>query len=325
VLDRLLEDPRFEVVAVSGTSAGAMNAGALADGLRRGGAAEARASLDRFWTTVGGLPGMAAMRSMVGGPWSPSSPHFDDSPLFLWFDLMSRMWSPYQTNPLNRNPLRPVLDQIDFEALRTDTAAPRVFICATNVRTGMRRIFDNEELSPDVLLASACLPHLFQAVEIDGEAFWDGGYSGNPALSPLFDETDASDLVMIGINPFEREDLPRSSREIISRVDQISFNSTFLIELKAIARIEALVEAHAVTDPSLKPMFIHRIDADSELAALRASSKLNNDLEFLNHLKAIGRASAERWLEASGADLGRRSSLDLGQLAGRTRRPSRQA
>jgi NTE family protein len=324
VLDRLLEEPDFEIVEISGTSAGAMNAGALADGLRRGGLAEGRAALDRFWGEIGRLPGFASMKALFGGRRSGSF-HFDDSPLFLWFDMMSRVWSPYQTNPFNKNPLRPVLETLDLEGLRTDPRAPRVWICATNVRTGARRIFDNAELTPDVFLASACLPHVFQAVEIDGEAYWDGGYSGNPALSVLFEETEATDLVIIGINPFQKEDKPTRSRDIISRIDQISFNSTFLLELKAIARIEALVEAKALKDEGITPLFMHRIAADEELTELGASSKLNNDLEFLQHLRMIGRTAAERWLADHRDSLGKRSSLDLESLVSGTRREKNRA
>ena len=203
VLDRLLQEPRFEIVAISGTSAGAMNAGILADGLRRGGAAEARKALARYWEDVGRLSGYAgfAPPAALG---APRTWNLEQNPLFLWLDMLSRIWSPYQTNPFNYNPLRTLLERIDFDGLRRDPRAARIFICATNVRTGLRHVFENEELSADVLLASAALPQVYQAVEIDGEHYWDGGYTGNPALAPLYLGTQASDLIVVGINPIVR-------------------------------------------------------------------------------------------------------------------------
>ena len=166
-LDRLLQEPDVDIVGISGTSAGAMNAVILADGLRRGGADEARHALARYWQDVGRIPGYAgAVSKLAFGV--RRSWNLDDNPLFLWHDMLTRIWSPYQTNPLNHNPLRRLLDRIDFDGLREDRTAARVFICATNVRTGLRRVFENEELSPEVLLASAALPQVYQAVAIDG-------------------------------------------------------------------------------------------------------------------------------------------------------------
>ena len=270
VLDRLLREPDLEIVGISGTSAGAMNAAILADGLRRGGRSEARAALASYWEDIGDLPGYASFEALLV-PGAPRFRHLDNNPMFLWMDMLARVWSPYQTNPLNCNPLRALLERVDFEELRHDQDAPRVFIGATNVRSGLRRVFDNGELSVDVLLASACLPLAYQAVEIGGEHYWDGGYTGNPPLAPLYLRTTATDVVVIGINPLLRADVPRTAREIISRIDEISFNSAFISELAAIAFIEHFFEPATAKD-RLARMFVHMIN-DKELDTLGASSR----------------------------------------------------
>jgi NTE family protein len=311
VLDRLLQEPDYEIVGISGASAGAMNAGILADGLRRGGAAEARVALKRYWEDVGCLPGFASFAppAFAAGErvW-----HLDQNPLFIWHDLLTRFWSPYQTNPLNHNPLRKLLERIDFDGLRRDTEGARVFISATNVRTGLRRLFQNAELSVEALLASACLPQVYQAVEIDGEHYWDGGYTGNPALAPLYLRTTASDVIVVGINPIERAGLPQSARGIIDRVDEISFNSTFMLELAAIAFVEKLVGS-GVETRGFRSLFLHDI-SDEALGSLGASSKMNNHPDFLRHLQVMGLRAAERWLEEHGDAVGKRSTLDLSGL-----------
>jgi NTE family protein len=311
VLDRLLLEPDLEIVGISGTSAGAMNAAILADGLRRGGRSEARAALASYWEDVGGLPGYGIFEALpVAG--APRCWHLDNNPIFLWMDMLARVWSPYQANPWNYNPLRALLERIDFEELRRDQGAPRVFIGATNVRSGLRRVFDNSELSVDVLLASACLPLAYQAVEIGGEHYWDGGYTGNPPLAPLYLRTTATDVVVIGINPLLRADVPRTAREIISRIDEISFNSAFISELAAIAFIEHFFEPAAAKDRVAR-MFMHIIN-DKELDALGASSKMNNERAFLEHLRKVGWSAAERWLEANLRFVGERSTVDLSGL-----------
>ncbi len=313
VLDRLLEEPGLEIVGVSGASAGAMNAAVLADGLRRGPEA-ARAALRGFWEGLGRMPGFALLR----GPQllhRPGEWHFDNSPFFFWYSLLTRIWSPYDLNPFNLHPLRGLIEPIDFEGLRRDPAAVRVFIGATNVRTGRRRVFENAELTPDVLLASACLPFVFQAVEIDGEGYWDGGYTGNPALGPLYQETDATDLMILGINPLFRETLPRSAGEIANRVDEISFNSSFMLELSAIAFIDQLLATGGMDRSRFRPLLIHGIDGGAKLGALGASSKMNNERAFLRHLYSIGREAADDWMAGHGDDLGKRSTVDLASLA----------
>jgi NTE family protein len=309
VLDRLLEETSLRIVGVSGTSAGAMNAGALADGLRRGGPNAARASLQKFWESIGRLPGITT----VGGSLAAGRRekwHFDDNPMFLWFDMLSRIWSPYQTNPFDYNPLRGVLDNIDFEGLRNDENGIPIFICATNVRTGLRRVFVRSELTREVLLASACLPHMFQAVDIGGEHFWDGGYTGNPALGPLYLRTTATDVIVIGINPMIRDTLPNTARDIINRIDEISFNATFMMELGAIAFVEEVL-AEATHTTRFRRLFIHGIGAGSQLSAMGASSKLNNSLAFLHHLHDLGRQAADSWIMENLDRVGISSTIDL--------------
>jgi NTE family protein len=288
-----------------------MNAGILADGLRHGGAAEARVALERYWEDVGRLPGYASF-SPAAGFGASHTWHLEHNPLFLWHEVLTRMWSPYETNPLNYNPLRRLVARIDFEGLRHDPTAVRVFICATNVRTGLRHVFDNEQLSADVLLASAALPQVSQAVEIDGEHYWDGGYTGNPALAPLYLSTDATDLIVVGINPIVRAELPRTARGIIDRIGEISFNSSFMGELAAIAFFEDLVQSRSA-DRSFRRLFVHGI-GDRALASFGASSKMNNDPEFLRHLHHIGERAAERWLAENRDMVGERSTVDLSGL-----------
>jgi NTE family protein len=311
VLDRLLQEPDFEIVGISGTSAGAMNAGILADGLRRGGAAEAREALERYWEDVGRMPGYASIAPpafRAKREW-----HLDGNPLFRWHDLLTRTWSPYQTNPLNHNPLRRLLQRIDFDGLRRDAKAARVFICATNVRTGLRRVFENEELSADVLLASAALPQVYQAMEIDGEHYWDGGYTGNPALAPLYLHTAATDVIVVGINPIVRAEVPRTARAIIDRVDEIGFNSAFMAEMAAIAFIEDLMKSQP-QDRRFRRLYAHGI-GDEALGSFGASSKMNNHPDFLRHLHALGACAAERWLAENRNAVGNRSTVDLSGLA----------
>jgi len=311
VLDRLLQEPEFEIVGISGTSAGAMNAGILADGLLRGGGAEARESLRRYWHDVGSMPGYASIAPPTFA--AERSWHLDQNPVFLWHDMLTRILSPYQANPLNYNPLRRLLERFDFPALRRDPGAARVFICATNVRTGLRRVFENAELSADVLLASSALPQVYQAFEIDGEHYWDGGYTGNPALAPLYLHTDATDLIVVGINPVVRAEVPRTARAIIDRVDEIGFNSAFMSEVAAIAFIEDLMRSRPAY-AKFRRLYVHGI-GDDALGSFGASSKMNNHPDFLLHLHAIGSRAAERWLAENRNAVGKRSTVDLSGLA----------
>jgi NTE family protein len=310
VLDRLLEDGRIKVEGISATSAGAMNATVLAYGLSDGGAEGARAALASFWRNIA-----KAARS---SPLQPSiidrmlhNHGLDFTPAFVMLDLMTRLFSPYQLNPLNINPLRDILEQsVDFERLQRCTCA-KLFLSATNVRTGKVKIFKTSEITPDVVLASACLPFMFQAVEIDGEAYWDGGYMGNPAIFPLIYDCISTDVVIVHINPLSRPDVPKTAGEILNRINEISFNSSLMREMRAIAFVTGLIEKGVVKDGSLKRMFIHSISADDFMQGLGVNSKLNADWEFLTHLRDVGRETAKVWLDANFVHLNRQSSTEL--------------
>ena len=311
VLDRLMEEPWLQIEAISGTSAGAMNAALVADGWTQGGAAGARAALDAYWRRVSQAavfsPLQPSLFDRLMGRWT-----IDTSPAYVVMDLMGRLLSPYDLNPLALNPLRAILaDNINFDRLAN--APIRLFITATNVRTGRGRIFRNAEITADVLLASACLPTMFQAIEIDGEPYWDGGYSGNPTLTPLVRESDAHDTILVQINPRERPEPPRTANEILNRLNEISFNSPLMKELRMMALLRQVADPGHGEGARWAGMRTHRIMSDA-LAGFGASSKLNAEWAFVSLLKEEGRRSADAFLAAHGEDLGKHSSADLDVL-----------
>jgi len=311
VLDRLLEESWLHIDAISGTSAGAMNAAILADGWIRDGAAGARAALDAYWEQVARAavfsPLQRTLLDRMLGRWT-----LDSSPVFIGLDLMARLLSPYDLNPRGLNPLKRILDDcIDFKRLVQSPI--KLFITATNVRTGRGRIFRNAEVSADVLLASACLPTMFQAIEIDGEAYWDGGYSGNPTITPLVRECNASDTILVQINPVVRPGTPRSARDILNRLNEISFNSPLLKELRMIALLRQAADPGHAEGALWARMRIHRITSDA-MVDLGVSSKLNAEWAFLCMLRDEGRRCAEAFIAAHGAEVGNRSTLDLDAL-----------
>lgn len=310
VLDRLLEDGRIDFEAISGTSAGAMNAVVVADGFMRGGPDGARQALQDFWQAVSREGAKSPIqRSPINvfmGDWS-----LDTSPGYLFFDHLSRLASPYDLNPLNYNPLRDLLEaQVDFDRI-TAGSKIKLFVSATNVHTGRVRVFTCGEITPDVVMASACLPFMFQAVEIDGVPYWDGGYMGNPVLFPFFNSCASSDVVLVQLNPIERKTTPRTVREILNRVNEITFNSSLLKELRAIEFVARLIDGGKLDPADYKQVLLHRIDAVEEMAALSASSKLNTEWAFLVHLRDIGRAAASRWLDRHYDRIGEGSSVDI--------------
>lgn len=317
VLDRLLEDERLQITAISGTSAGAMNAVVLAHGLAKGGRHGAKEALLRFWSRVSQASALA--QGLPGLFWDWVVP---GSPLTWYMDWMTRTWSPYQLNPLDLNPLRDILaEEVDFEFLRSH-CAPRVFVSATHVQSGRLREFRHEELTVDAVMASACLPLLFKAVEIDGQAYWDGGYVANPSLLPLITESPCSDLVLVQINPSCRKDVPTSAPDILDRLNEITFNSALLKELRTIGLLQQLLEAeglpHGAGPGSLfgqiAALRLHRIDAEDQLSDLGAASKLNAAWPLIQRLHTIGRETAERWLLHTEAHIGRKSTLRLEPL-----------
>ncbi|MCK0198199.1 patatin-like phospholipase family protein [Ancylobacter sp. 6x-1] len=311
VLDRLLEEDWLEVEGISGTSAGAMNAAVLADGHAAGGPEGARAALTRFWTMVSESarfsPFQRAPLDRLLGRWT-----LDNSPMFIAMDLMSRLYSPYDLNPGGRNPLREILAEvIDFERLKT--APIKLFITATNVRTGRGRVFRNDEITPEVLLASACLPTLFQAIEIDGEPYWDGGYAGNPTMTPLVRELESDDTILVPINPVERPGTPDNARDILNRLNEVSFNAVLLKELRMMALMRKVADPGNSEGAQWAKMRIHMV-RNTVMADLGYSSKLNAEWSFLTKLHADGRAAADSFLAENGADIGRRSTLDIDRL-----------
>jgi NTE family protein len=310
VLDRLLEDERLEVEAISGTSAGAMNAAVFADGMGRGGRDEAKRALDAFWTNIS--------QAATSGPLQPtpfdhyaSGWNLDHSAAFVAFDMLTRMLSPYQLNPMNLNPLRGALEKsVDFKRLE-GCRAVKLFISATNVRSGKVRVFTSGEITPDVLLASACLPFLFQAVTIDGDPYWDGGYMGNPAIFPLIYGADTADVVIVQINPLGCDRVPTTATEIMNRVNEISFNSSLMREMRAISFVTDLVDAGKIDSNTYKRINVHWIEAEQQMKGLGVSSKLNASMDFLLHLKAIGREVAAAWIAANFDAIGHRSTIDI--------------
>lgn len=314
VLDKLLEDDRLAVDAISATSAGAMNAVAMAIGISEGGRDGARAKLDQFWRKISEA-GMlySPLRPLPWEKWfALNHRRHDISPMFFFFQMMTHVWSPYQINPLDFNPLKDVLTSvIDFERLNHCPIATRLFLSATNVRTGKIRVFENHELTPDVVLASACLPYLFKAVEIDGEHYWDGGFMGNPAIFPLIYKGASNDVIVVHINPLVRESLPTTAPEIFDRMNEISFNSSLMREMRAIAFVSRLIDNEALDDRRYSKMLVHSIHDDEEMAHHGVATKLNPDWDFLTHLRDSGREAASAWLARHFDDVGRKTTVDL--------------
>ncbi len=312
VLDRLLSDERLEIEAITGASAGAMNAVALAAGFAQGGREGARDALRAFWEGVVEEGKRSPFRrtafeTMLGG-WD-----LDTSPAYVMMDLISRIASPYDINPLNVNPLRDLLQElVDFDLVRTSPL--KVFISATNVETGRARVWSEAELTPDHVLASACLPWLFQAVEIDGVPYWDGGFTGNPALWPLFDNCETDDVVLVQINPIHRGGAPRTARDIINRISEITFNASLLRDLRAVDFVARMMEAGRLKGTGYRHVLMHAIGDEETLAALGASSKFNTEKGFVDMLYDKGVAAAEAWLADNYRHIGKKATVDLRRM-----------
>ncbi|MEM9196816.1 MAG: patatin-like phospholipase family protein [Pseudomonadota bacterium] len=313
VLDKLFEDDRIWIEAISGTSAGAMNAVVAAQGMYEGGAEGARARLHEFWRAVSDAGKTSPIRrspaAKATGDWSLSG-----SLSYLWFDMLTRVFSPYQLNPFAVNPLRDLVAKlVDFRKVHacTDMA---VFLAATNVETGRVRIFERDEIELETVMASACLPQLFQAVEIDGEPYWDGGFMGNPPLFPFYHGSPSDDIVIVQINPVFRKGAPARAVDIQNRVNEITFNSALLHELRAIDFVSRLLDAGKLDRSEYKCMNMHIIQSRKRMRELDATSKLNAEWPFLTHLFEIGRDAAGKWLETHFDDLGQRSTVDIRQM-----------
>jgi NTE family protein len=313
VIDRLLDEPDIGFEGISGTSAGAVNAVVLAHGLMQDGRRGGQAALEDFWRRS----------SLSGSVWSPPRPQ-DASPIpglamlsaavYSIFDTLTRTFSPYEFNPFGINPLTDTLSEcVDFEALKKHCST-KLFLSATNVHTGRVRVFESHEVDVDVVMASACLPFLFQAVEIDGEHYWDGGYVGNPALFPFFYKCESRDVMIVHINPMEREEVPKTAPDILNRINEISFNSSLINEMRAINFVTRLLEQDWLKDEyknRLRHILVHSIRADDALKHLSVESKFNVNWSFLTDLRDRGRAAADAWLSANRGSLGKHSTVDL--------------
>jgi NTE family protein len=310
VLDRLLEEEDILFSGISGTSAGALNAAVMATGFHSGRRPGAREALAEFWLDV----------SRSGSIFSPFSAgqanglhehlQLDRLPGYQWVSAFFRSFSPYEFNPLNLNPLRDVVRRhVDENALHACKLP--LFVTATSVTTGQARVFTRPELSIDALLASACLPFLFQAVEVDGEPYWDGGYTGNPAIYPLIYNTESLDILMVRINPLVREGTPKRSEEILDRLSEITFNASLMGEMRAIAFVSRLMREGKLDSGRYKNLRLHMVADDEGLGPLGPNTKFNTDRAFLERLRDLGRDAASQWLKKHKADIGVRGTLDV--------------
>ena len=314
VLDSLLADPRIEIEGISGASAGAINAVMLADGLARGGPPEARKRLADVWRAVSTNGDLSELQRTVTDRLLSFVP-YEGSPAQAWFDALSRFWSPYDFNPLNINPLRDVIERfVDFDALRS-AGGLKLFISATNVFTGRLRVFPREKITAEVVMASACLPMVFQAVEIDGIPYWDGGYMGNPAIFPFFRTTYTDDVLIVAINPLERPTTPHTQNEIMNRINEITFNSSLIAEYRAIDFVTRLIDQGRLPRGQgageYRRINVHRIALDGAFKELTADSKLDSDFAFFELLRDGGQRAGLDFLSKHFDDLGVRSTVDL--------------
>jgi len=311
VLDRLLEEDALEAEAMCGTSAGAVNAVVCAYGLHLGGAAKAKELLEQLWRKVA-LSGSFLFKPGIFDK-AYSNGDIYHSPGYMMFNAISQVMSPYNFNPFNYNPLRDILNElIDFKELHMYNKK-KLFICATNVKTNRAKIFTNNDITVDAVLASACLPFLFQAVEIEGEYYWDGGYMGNPPIFPLITNTSLHDILLIKINSININSVPTTARDIADRVNEISFNSSLINEMKLIHYRNELIRNGVLRtdDKENREIFVHTISGYDALSQLSYSSKMNTSWEFLLELKEKGRRIAENWINTDFHEVGLKSTFDV--------------
>ncbi|WP_282095510.1 patatin-like phospholipase family protein [Epibacterium ulvae] len=316
VLDRFLEEEDLEIAAITGTSAGALNGAAFKAGIAHGGRDRAKHCLDQLWQRMGALRDQRMHQWFAGVDAAALIDLFERLVPYTPMDMMSQLSSPYHLGPFYKNPLQAVVETFNFEEVCCDDG-PALFVCATSVRTGKVRIFKKHEISTQAILASACLPSLFQAVEIEDpktqrvEAYWDGGYSGNPALFPLFNKQFPSDVLVVNINPLERDIIPKSPQEIQNRVNEISFNSSLLRELRAISFVQRLLENGTLKRGDMQEVFVHMVADDEMMRKLSVTTKMVPVPQILNRLKEAGRKRADHFLANHKQDIGNRSTVDL--------------
>jgi NTE family protein len=312
VLDRLLEIEEIEIDGISGTSAGALNAAMLVNGYATGGREGAKACLEKFWSRISEAAAFSPLRQspferMFSG-WN-----LDMSPMYHWFDFLSRTFSPYELNPLNINPMRVIVeDMLDLPVIHAHGKI-KLFITATHVTSGQARVFSCNDVTADVLMASACIPFLFQAVEIEGEPYWDGGYMGNHAIWPLIYNCKSEDVILVQINPISDMATPNTASEIINRLNEITFNSSLIAEMRAIDFVARLLDQGKLDPKKYKSMRMHLIYSPEQMHNLNASSKMNANWDFFQYLRDLGRADAEEFINAKWNDVGVKSTLNIGE------------
>ncbi len=315
VLDRLLEDEGIEIAGISGTSAGALNGAALKAGLLSGGREGARANLDWLWERIGSTSDDPISRWLLNfapGPAALSS-ILSNSIQYSVADATMRMLSPYAFGPFYSNPLKGIVDTFNFDNICA-ADGPALSVGATNVRTGRIKVFSGDDITTDAILASACLPTLFKAVEIDGEAYWDGGYTGNPPLFPLYEPELPDDILIIQINPIRREDVPVSPQAIQNRINEVSFNSALLQDLRAVHFVKRLIAEGTIQKGKMKDVLVHMIADDALMDGLSEATKLTPVPSLLAQMRAAGRVRAEVFLNDHRDDLNKKATLDLNAM-----------
>ena len=310
VLDRLLEEEDIVIESISGASAGAMNAVLVSSGFRANKHQGAKDALAGFWREVSDAgnsnPFKPTYLEQARDGWN-----LDGSVAYEMFDMLTHTFSPYQLNPFNLNPLRDIIARhVNWDLINDGGDIP-LFITATSVRTGRPRVFRCGEITPDALLASACIPIYFQTVVIDGEGYWDGGYMGNPSIWPLVYYTEPRDILLVQINPLERPEIPKKASDIVNRLNEITFNSSLISEMRAIDFVSRLIDDNHLDEQKYKRVLMHMIPAPEMACNLNASSKLNTDWRFLEALRDIGREKADAWIKDNKSSIGEKSTMDI--------------
>jgi len=315
VMHRLISEPRIYIDGLSGTSAGGMNAAVFADGFLKGKRQGAIDALQAFWMGVSALNPIP--RAIPRGiPGVSEGWDVDKDPTFMWLDFTTRLFAPRQVNPMKLDPLGDLLaDLVDFENLRNHPEV-KLFVTASNVRTCRSRTFRTPEMSVKALMASACLPLMFEAVEVDGEFYWDGGYLGNPAIHPLIHECDSSDVVIVQINPMNRPDVPLTARDILNRINEMTFNASLVREMEGFATLTRLIESGELHNDRYTAVRFHEISAEVELAEMGSLSKMNTERAFLEHLHQLGYETADKWITQNFERIGWESTIDLNERFG---------
>ncbi len=321
VLHRLLLESSLEIASISGTSAGALNGAAVKSGLAKGSREAAIEQLDLLWSDVGAITDdrFSGWINAMMPTMQNVTKSLDHSPGYMWFDMASRAFSPYAYGPFYRNPLDPIVSKFHFDDVCAEKG-PQLHICATNVRSGKIRVFTGAEITADVIMASACLPTMYQAVELDDpktgrtEAYWDGGYTGNPALFPLFDSELPDDIVIVNINPLYRHAIPQTPQEIQNRINEISFNSSLLREMRAIRFVKRLLENGSLTRGSMKDVNVHMIADDTLMTDLSVATKILPNPVTLERLRKAGFEAADQFVSKHGDKIGREGSVDLAEM-----------